>query len=214
MRAAMRRAMSLTRPRPPLTRRFRSSSRSLPCRCSGSACSRSRGCLGSRQKVRVVFRPGSRTPISDATEEAIHAIREAIAAGDVYQVNQTFRLRARFRGDSLAFYERLRGAEPPPFAAYLNLGRRQILSASPELFFHRLGNQITTRPMKGTRRRGRWREEDDRIAAELAGSEKDRAENVMIVDLLRSDLGRLAQPGSVRVPRISLRSSATHQSGR
>jgi len=134
--------------------------------------------------------------------EAIDDIRAAIADGEVYQVNHTFRLGARFRGDSLAFYQCLRGAQPPPFAAYLDLGRHQVLSASPELFFHRQGNQITMRPMKGTRRRGRWREEDDRVAAELDASEKDRAENVMIVDLLRNDLGRLAQPGSVRVPRI------------
>ena len=135
-------------------------------------------------------------------KEALHDIREAIAAGEVYQVNHTFRLRARLQGDSLAFYQHLRGAEPPPFAAYLDLGRHRILSASPELFFHRQGSEITTRPMKGTRRRGRWREEDDQVAAELAASEKDRAENVMIVDLLRNDLGRLAQPGSVRVSRL------------
>jgi len=134
--------------------------------------------------------------------DAIRGIREGIAAGEVYQVNHTFRLRARFEGDPLAFYHHLRGASPPPFAAYLDIGRHQILSASPELFFHRAGDQITTRPMKGTRRRGRWREEDDQIAAELRASPKDRAENVMIVDLLRSDLGRLAQIGSVRVPRL------------
>ncbi len=135
-------------------------------------------------------------------QEAIHDIREGIAAGEVYQVNHTFRLGAHFRGDAAAFYRRLRGASPPPFAACLDIGSHQILSASPELFFHRLGDRITTRPMKGTRRRGRWREEDDRIAAGLRESEKDRAENVMIVDLLRNDLGRLALPGSVCVPRL------------
>jgi len=134
--------------------------------------------------------------------EAIDDIRDAVAAGQVYQVNHTFRLRARFGGDALAFYQCLRGAQPPPFAAYLDLGRHQVLSVSPELFFRRQDSEITTRPMKGTRQRGRWREEDDRVAAELAASEKDRAENVMIVDLLRNDLGRLAQPGSVRVPRL------------
>ena len=135
-------------------------------------------------------------------QRVICDIREGIAAGDVYQVNHTFRLAARFQGDASAFYQRLRGAEPPPFAAYLDIGRHQILSASPELFFHREGDRITTRPMKGTRRRGRWREEDDRVAAGLRASEKDRAENVMIVDLLRNDLGRLARPGSVRVPSL------------
>lgn len=135
-------------------------------------------------------------------EEAIHEIRDAIAAGEVYQVNHTFRLGAWFQGDPQTFYRRLRGAPPPPFAAYLDLGDHVLLSASPELFFHREGNQMTTRPMKGTRRRGRWREEDEELAAELAASEKDRAENVMIVDLLRNDLGRLARPGSVHVPRL------------
>ncbi len=133
---------------------------------------------------------------------AVSAIREGIAAGEVYQVNHTFRLGARFGGDPGAFYRRLRGTSPPPFAAFLDIGRHQIISVSPELFFHREGDQITTRPMKGTRQRGRWREEDDRIAAELRASEKDRAENVMIVDLLRNDLGRLALPGSVRVPSL------------
>ena len=135
-------------------------------------------------------------------QQVIHDIRAGIAAGDVYQVNHTFRLGARFEGDAYTFYQRLRSAASPPFAAYLDIGSHQIVSASPELFFQREGVQITTRPMKGTRRRGRWREEDDKIAAELRASEKDRAENVMIVDLLRNDLGRLALPGSVQVPRL------------
>lgn len=133
--------------------------------------------------------------------DALGGIRDGIAAGEVYQVNHTFRLRARFEGDPVAFRQRLRGASPP-FAAYLDIGRHQIVSASPELFFHRMGDRITARPMKGTRPRGRWCEEDDRIAAELSASPKDRAENVMIVDLLRSDLGRLATPGSIHVPHL------------
>ena len=138
----------------------------------------------------------------DRYREAIHDIREGIAAGEVYQVNHTFRLGACFQGDTMAFYRRLRGAQPPPFAACLDIGSHQILSASPELFFQREGDRITTRPMKGTRPRGRWGEEDDQVAARLRASEKDRAENVMIVDLLRNDLGRLALPGTVRVPRL------------
>jgi len=88
------------------------------------------------------------------------------------------------------------------YSAFLNLGRHQILSASPELFFHRAGPYLQTKPMKGTRPRGRWREEDAALAAELASAEKDRAENLMIVDLLRSDLGRIAVTGSVRVPKL------------
>ena len=135
-------------------------------------------------------------------ESALGSIREKIAAGDVYQVNQTFRLNARFQGDPRGLYHHICGAHPPTYPAYLDIGRFCLLSASPELFFHRRGNQIETRPMKGTRRRGRWREEDDLIAAEIAASEKDRAENVMIVDLIRNDLGRLAVPGSVHVSQL------------
>jgi para-aminobenzoate synthetase/4-amino-4-deoxychorismate lyase len=135
-------------------------------------------------------------------ESALHSIREKIAAGDVYQVNQTFRLNARFQGDPRGLYHHLCGTHPPIFPACLEMGRHCLLSASPELFFHRDGEHILTRPMKGTRRRGRWQEEDDLIAAELAASEKDRAENVMIVDLLRNDLGRLSVPGSVQVPQL------------
>ncbi|HET9004491.1 MAG TPA: bifunctional anthranilate synthase component I family protein/class IV aminotransferase, partial [Gemmatimonadaceae bacterium] len=101
--------------------------------------------------------------------------------------------------DPLALYQRMRDAQPSGYCAYLDLGRHCILSASPELFFHRSGDRITTRPMKGTAGRGRWLEEDDAAALALASSEKERAENVMIVDLLRNDIGRIARPGSVRV---------------
>jgi para-aminobenzoate synthetase/4-amino-4-deoxychorismate lyase len=119
----------------------------------------------------------------------IAAVREAIERGDSYQVNYTMRLRARFEGNDFTFYQRLRHAQHASYCAYLNMGRYRILSASPELFFRWQGSQIVTRPMKGTVRRGRWAEEDDALAAWLAASEKNRAENVMIVDLLRNDLG-------------------------
>jgi para-aminobenzoate synthetase / 4-amino-4-deoxychorismate lyase len=140
-----------------------------------------------------------------ALEEAEHArrvarVRELIAAGDTYQVNLTFPLRAPFRGDPLALYADLLGRQHAGYAAFLDLGRFAILSLSPELFFERAGERVTTRPMKGTRPRGRWPAEDEALAGELAGSEKDRAENLMIVDLLRNDLGRIARPGTVRVP--------------
>ena len=133
---------------------------------------------------------------------AIDAVRAAIARGDTYQANYTMRLRAQFSGDDLAFYEQLRAAQAASYCAYLNLGRYRILSASPELFFRWDGAQIVTRPMKGTAPRGRWPAEDDAQAAWLAASEKNRAENLMIVDLLRNDLGRIAQIGSVRVPAL------------
>ena len=133
---------------------------------------------------------------------AIDTVREAIARGDTYQANYTMRLRAQFSGDDLAFYEQLRAAQAASYSAYLNLGRYRILSASPELFFHWDGAQLTSRPMKGTAPRGRWPAEDEAFATWLAASEKNRAENLMIVDLLRNDIGRVARVGSVAVPAL------------
>jgi para-aminobenzoate synthetase/4-amino-4-deoxychorismate lyase len=138
----------------------------------------------------------------DAYERSVEAAREAIARGDTYQVNYTLRLRARFEGDDFAFYERLRAAQRTRLGAYLNAGRFRVLSASPELFFRRRGRRVETRPMKGTAPRGRFKEEDERVAARLAASEKNRAENLMIVDLLRNDLGRVAATGTVRVEEL------------
>ncbi len=132
-------------------------------------------------------------------ERNFAAAREAIARGDTYQINYSFRLRARFGGDEFACYEQLRSNQHSAYCAYLDTGRYKILSASPELFFRWDGRRIITKPMKGTARRGLWTEEDDAIAAWLAASEKNRAENVMIVDLMRNDLGRVARVGSVRV---------------
>ncbi|MCI0570843.1 MAG: aminodeoxychorismate synthase component I [Myxococcaceae bacterium] len=139
---------------------------------------------------------------SDAYRRGIDAIREAIAAGETYQLNYTLRLRAHLEGDDLGAWTQLCSAQGAAYGAYLRLGRHRILSASPELFFRLEGRHVTTRPMKGTVRRGRWEEEDVANAAWLAGSEKNRAENAMIVDLLRNDLGRVAQVGTVRVPRL------------
>jgi len=133
---------------------------------------------------------------------AVSAIRRAIAAGDTYQVNLTFPLHAGFSGDPSRWYTDLAGAQRGAFAAHIDTGSRHILSASPELFFQLDGDRIRTRPMKGTVRRGRWVEEDAAMARWLAGSEKDRAENVMIVDLLRNDLGRIAEVGSVEVDEL------------
>ena len=132
----------------------------------------------------------------------IARIREAISRGDSYQVNYTLRLRARFEGDDYAWYRRLAAAQRARYCAYLNLGRYRILSTSPELFFHRRGPSIVARPMKGTMKRGRWLEEDDDLGLQLISSEKNRAENVMIVDLVRNDLGRIAETGSVEVTKL------------
>lgn len=132
-------------------------------------------------------------------DAAIERIRRLIGSGETYQVNHTLRLRARIAGNERGLYRDLALAQRGGFAAYLNLGRYRVLSASPELFFRIDGERITTRPMKGTAGRGRWPEEDEAIAAALVASEKERAENAMIVDLLRNDLGRIARPGSVGV---------------
>ncbi|MFN8232871.1 MAG: aminodeoxychorismate synthase component I [Actinomycetota bacterium] len=131
-------------------------------------------------------------------DAAISRIREHIAAGDTYQVNFTLRLRSRIEGDERGLYRDLCYAQRGAHAAYLNLGRYRVLSASPELFLALEGRRVTTRPMKGTAPRGRWFEEDEAHAAALVASSKERAENAMIVDLLRNDLGRVSRPGSVR----------------
>lgn len=132
----------------------------------------------------------------------IAAIRTAIFEGEVYQVNHSLRLAGNFRGDAYAWFCRLRTAQPNGYAAYLDIGGQRILSISPELFFRREGDRLTARPMKGTAPRGRWPEEDAGRADWLAASDKNRAENLMIVDLLRNDLSRVATPHSVQVPAL------------
>ena len=130
-------------------------------------------------------------------DEAIDRIHEHIAAGDTYQVNFTLALRAQVEGDARGLYRDLAFAQRGAYAAFLDTGRFRVLSASPELFFRIDGDRITSRPMKGTAPRGRWLAEDEAIRARLQGSVKERAENAMIVDLLRNDLGRVARSGSV-----------------
>lgn len=135
----------------------------------------------------------------DEYDHAISCIRELIAAGDTYQVNYSFPLTSTFAGDTYAWFRSLCLAQGAQYSAYLDLGRYQVLCLSPELFFERRGNHVVTKPMKGTARRGRWPAEDRELAEWLERSTKDRAENVMIVDLLRNDLGKVSVPGSVRV---------------
>jgi para-aminobenzoate synthetase/4-amino-4-deoxychorismate lyase len=132
-------------------------------------------------------------------EAAVARIHDLIAAGDTYQVNYSFPLTSCFSGDPYAWYRNLCMAQGAPYSVYLDLGRFKVLSLSPELFFERRGNHVVTRPMKGTIARGRWLQEDRAFADTLQQSRKDRAENVMIVDLLRNDLGKVSVPGSVRV---------------
>ena len=129
-------------------------------------------------------------------------VREAIAVGDVYQVNLTDRLDGRLEGAALDLYARMAHAQRGPFNVFIDTGDLTVVSASPELFFDVEGSVVTTRPMKGTVARAP-RPDDDRDAAEwLSTSVKDRAENVMIVDLLRNDIGRVASIGSVTVPAL------------
>ncbi len=139
----------------------------------------------------------------DATYASrLEAVRAAIRAGETYQCNLTTRLRARAAGDLSELYTDLALAQGGAYCASLDTGRFAVLSASPELFFEWEGNRITARPMKGTAPRGRFPAEDEALARGLVESEKERAENLMIVDLLRNDLGRIAEWGSVEVPSL------------
>jgi para-aminobenzoate synthetase/4-amino-4-deoxychorismate lyase len=126
-------------------------------------------------------------------------IQQYIAQGDSYQVNFTLRQRFKFSGDPLAYYADLCRAQPTPYSAYIDTGSSRMLSASPELFFALKDGILTTRPMKGTVKRGRWWQEDQEYKTKLRESPKERAENLMIVDMLRNDMGMIAKTGSVKV---------------
>ncbi|HEY6089913.1 MAG TPA: aminodeoxychorismate synthase component I [Gemmatimonadaceae bacterium] len=135
-------------------------------------------------------------------QDAIRSIRRYIEEGDTYQVNFTFPMRGNLSGDSWSCFRALAQSQGAAYSAYLDIGSHRILSFSPELFVERRGNKLVTRPMKGTLARGRWTEEDAERVAQLRASAKDRAENVMIVDLMRSDLGKVAETGSVEVSEL------------
>jgi para-aminobenzoate synthetase/4-amino-4-deoxychorismate lyase len=130
------------------------------------------------------------------------AIRQHIERGDTYQVNRTFPLHAAVSGNANLMYAQLVAAQRPRYAAHIWHDETHILSVSPERFFGVKDGRITTRPMKGTARRGRWLEEDEDMRQGLVDSEKDRAENLMIVDLIRNDLGRIAKFGTVDVEEL------------
>lgn len=133
---------------------------------------------------------------------SVRRVRGYLASGESYQVNLTFPLEASFAGDPFSLFARLARAQRADGAAYLDLGRFAVCSASPELFFAREGDRVRMRPMKGTANRGRTNAEDRRKAAALRASPKERAENLMIVDMVRNDLGRVARIGSVDVPAL------------
>jgi para-aminobenzoate synthetase/4-amino-4-deoxychorismate lyase len=139
----------------------------------------------------------SLSPIKHAS--AVARVKEYIAAGDTYQVNLTMRRTFSFAGNPFAFYRDICRSQRAPFCAFFDLGRFKLLSASPELFFRLADGTLITRPMKGTANRGRWYAEDEEAKRKLWENPKERAENLMIVDLLRNDVGKVSQTGSVEV---------------
>jgi len=143
----------------------------------------------------------------EAFDTNIHTVHQAIGDGDVYQVNYTSTLRARLPPDTKeaamrAWFDALRRAQPGGYAAHIDTGEEIVLSVSPELFFDWRGDQLLMRPMKGTAQRGKDAKDDLARANALRTSPKEQAENVMIVDLVRNDVSRIALPHSVKVPRL------------
>lgn len=138
----------------------------------------------------------------DTYRAAFERIQQYIHAGDCYQVNLAQQFSAPVSGDHWLGYQALRRLNPAPYSAYLNFPGVRVLSSSPERFLSLRQGVIETKPIKGTRPRATEPEEDAALAMALRNSEKDRAENLMIVDLLRNDLGKVCTPGSVRVPRL------------
>lgn len=131
--------------------------------------------------------------------DALTTLQSHIAAGDTYQVNYTLKGRFRYDGPPAELYLAMRSRQAVSYGAVIRMGDRWLLSLSPELFFRRQDGLITSKPMKGTIQRGRFLDEDSGRALTLSSDPKSRAENVMIVDLIRNDIGRLSIPGSVRV---------------
>ena len=135
-------------------------------------------------------------------QDAFAEIKSRIDSGDCYQVNLTQGFTARGRGEPLEAYLKLRRATTAPFSAYIDWNSGALLSLSPERFVSLKKGAVLTQPIKGTRARGESSDEDRRLARELAASEKDQAENLMIVDLLRNDLGRVCEIGSIKVNQL------------
>ncbi len=156
--------------------------------------------VSKRQGTRKDFRVSNLRP--SMTREhfirALRAVKNYILSGDTYQVNFTLKYLFDFNGNPDALYRRLRLNQPVAYSAYIKAGNQRLLSFSPELFFHQKGRKCRVKPMKGTMHRGHGLQDDQALARFLAADSKNRSENVMIVDLLRNDLGRLCEPGSVR----------------
>ncbi len=136
--------------------------------------------------------------------DAVEKGRQYIIAGDIFEVNLSQRFEAELAITPYELYRRLRQINPAPFACYLGFDEVSVVSASPERFLRLQGDRVETRPIKGTRPRGKTPEEDETLANELLGSSKDRAENIMIVDLERNDLGRICRFGTVKVTELAI----------
>lgn len=134
--------------------------------------------------------------------DAVNKIKNYIKSGDIYQVNLTQRFECEMQYDATSLYKKLRKVNPAPFASYIDFGDGQIVSSSPERFIKIKDNYIETRPIKGTRPRGKTIEEDNKNREELLNSEKDKAELLMIVDLERNDIGKISKTGTVKVPEL------------
>jgi para-aminobenzoate synthetase component 1 len=134
--------------------------------------------------------------------KAVHDIHEYISSGDVFQVNIAVRQTRQLKSHPMEVYEQLRLLNPSPYMSYLQFEDFQIVSASPELLVKKRKNEVSTRPIAGTRSRGRTAEEDEQLAEELLSNEKERAEHIMLVDLERNDLGRVCKYGTVEVDEL------------
>lgn len=187
--------------------RLRAAAPAAPPSAAGAAQSGS-GLGDARRPAPPAFpvpgQPGLRSSYPhDGYLAAVARVREYIIAGDIFQANLSQRLEAEYTGDSWSLYRRLRTINPAPFAAYFEVPGLVVVSASPERFIQvGVDGTVETRPIKGTSPRGIGPEHDAHLGRALTESEKDRAENLMIVDLLRNDLSRVCLPGSVRVPEL------------
>jgi para-aminobenzoate synthetase component 1 len=138
----------------------------------------------------------------DSYTAAFAQVQDYLKAGDCYQINLAQRFSAAAAGEALGAYLKLRSLSPAPYSAFLNFPRIKVLCASPERFLNVQNGSVETKPIKGTRPRGSDEQQDHKLVEELRNHPKDRAENLMIVDLLRNDLGKSCAPGSVRVPKL------------
>jgi para-aminobenzoate synthetase component 1 len=138
----------------------------------------------------------------EAYLENVRRVLDYIRAGDVYQINYTQRVNFSFQSDPFDLYQRLKQVQPVAYGAFINLGDGLVISGSPELFLRLQDKSILSKPMKGTRKRSQQADTDKKLRRELRESKKDQAENIMIVDLMRNDLGRFCVYGSVKVPRL------------